>query len=197
MMTPSASPIKVGDPAPDFRLPTADGKSVGLSDYRDRRAVMLWFTKGIACPFCRQQMAQLNQALPRFRELRTELLQVTPTPPERAQIYFRRFSLPFPYLCDDGFTIYLRYGLSFRSHGLIKKGTRLVRSAMGRVRSLRSPYPRPMIVAPSEVAGLSADSDTGFFIVDTSGIIRFTAQDIYPLGLPGNEEILKRLAQIS
>jgi thioredoxin-dependent peroxiredoxin len=38
---------RVGEPAPDFRLPTADGTEVGLSDYRGRRNLVCWFSKGL------------------------------------------------------------------------------------------------------------------------------------------------------
>jgi len=42
----AAHAIRVGDMAPDFRLPGADGKTHQLSDYRDKQAVVLaWFPK--------------------------------------------------------------------------------------------------------------------------------------------------------
>lgn len=37
----------VGDPAPDFTLPAHDGTAVSLADYRGRRRVILWFSKGL------------------------------------------------------------------------------------------------------------------------------------------------------
>jgi peroxiredoxin len=37
----------VGTPAPDFRLTSAQGAEVALQDYRDRRHVILWFSKGL------------------------------------------------------------------------------------------------------------------------------------------------------
>ncbi len=39
--------IQVGDEAPDFRLPTAQGGEVALSDYRGQRHVLLMFLKGM------------------------------------------------------------------------------------------------------------------------------------------------------
>jgi len=38
--------LKVGDKAPDFVLPNGDGKSVSLSDYTARGAVVVVFYRG-------------------------------------------------------------------------------------------------------------------------------------------------------
>ena len=37
----------VGEPAPDFTLPTHDGREVALAAYRGHRRVVLWFSKGL------------------------------------------------------------------------------------------------------------------------------------------------------
>lgn len=36
----------VGKPAPDFALPAAGGEDVSLSDYRGKKAVLLYFSMG-------------------------------------------------------------------------------------------------------------------------------------------------------
>lgn len=42
----SASPLKVGDLAPDFTLPGSDGKTYKLSEFKGKKAVVLaWFPK--------------------------------------------------------------------------------------------------------------------------------------------------------
>jgi peroxiredoxin len=37
----------VGAPAPEFRLPGADGTEIALADYRGTRHLVLWFSKGL------------------------------------------------------------------------------------------------------------------------------------------------------
>lgn len=37
----------VGEAAPDFTLPTPDGTEIGLADFRGRRRVVIWFSKGL------------------------------------------------------------------------------------------------------------------------------------------------------
>jgi peroxiredoxin Q/BCP len=41
-----AADLKVGDKAPDFKLPGSDGKTYKLSDYKGKKAVVVaWFPK--------------------------------------------------------------------------------------------------------------------------------------------------------
>ena len=44
--TQEASALQVGDPAPDFDLPTADGGHVRLSDFRGEKPALLFFSMG-------------------------------------------------------------------------------------------------------------------------------------------------------
>jgi len=54
-----------GKPAPDFSLPSYDGKTYKLSQFRGKK-VMLFFNEGIMCyPACWNQVAALGQD-PRF-----------------------------------------------------------------------------------------------------------------------------------
>jgi peroxiredoxin Q/BCP len=39
--------LKVGDPAPDFRLPADDGRMVTLADYRGRWLALYFFPKAL------------------------------------------------------------------------------------------------------------------------------------------------------
>ena len=38
---------KAGDPAPEFRLPSDDGKEISLSDYRGKYVVLFFFVKAL------------------------------------------------------------------------------------------------------------------------------------------------------
>ena len=67
----------VGDPAPPLRLPCAQGGEIDLQSYRGRALVIVWFTKGFSCPFCRQQMSQLARVAPKYRAVGAEVLVVS------------------------------------------------------------------------------------------------------------------------
>lgn len=112
------SGVAVGQKAPPFRLPSAQGGEVGLAECLARGPVVLWFTKGMACGFCRNQMSQLARGYPRLRAAGAELLEVTPTPLDRGHFYARSFTLPFPYLCDPAREVFRQYALDERSHSV-------------------------------------------------------------------------------
>jgi peroxiredoxin len=192
--------LTVGQRAPSFRLPSAQGPEVALEDYRGRSNVILFFAKGMACGFCRQKMSQLARGLPRFRELDTEIVMVSPTTLDRGRFYARNFQLPFAYVCDPDYQVYAAYGLVVRPHSLPWK----VGVA---VNAMRMPQPEtefgPAKPTFGEMKRLLNDDDLGFFIIDKGGVIRFHAAGAYssfegtkPVGgyaIPSNEDIVREL----
>ena len=189
--------VKIGDRPPTFRLPSAQGTDVGLGDFAGRR-VIVWFTKGMACPFCRQQMSQLARSYAEIKALGAEVLQVTLTRPERARVYARQFTLPFPYLCDPDFRVRRTWGMDVRSHGVGYYARRLFNG-------MTSPQPEndfgKLNPAPGELPNLLADDDAGFFILDGDGIVSFASAGAYvqggtPHAIPSNDEILRELERL-
>jgi peroxiredoxin len=98
--------VEVGQPAPSFRLIAGQGGEIGPADYRGKSNLVIWFTKGMACPFCRTQMSQFARGMGRLKAAGAELIQVTPTKPERARFYVKNFPIPFPYLCDPDLSVH-------------------------------------------------------------------------------------------
>jgi peroxiredoxin len=191
--------ITVGQAAPSFRLPSAQGGEVGLDDYRGRKNVIVWFTKGMGCPFCRTQMTQISRAYSDVQKLGGEILEVTVSPVRRARIYAEKFRLPFPYLCDPDYEVRQKWGVASRSHGVGHYVTALVKG-------LTTPAPANDFgtFAPplDELPRILSDDDMGFFIVDKQGIVRYAATGMYRIdssgvSVPGNEEILRELGKLS
>jgi peroxiredoxin len=187
--------IGVGQVAPSFRLPSGQGPEVALDDYRGKKNVIVWFTKGMACPFCRQQMSQLGRAHAEFAARDAELVEVTNTPPERARVYAQKFGLRFPYLCDPDHRVRREWGIEVRSHGPLYYAKTLVGG-------MKAPKPETDFPGEpfklSEMPSLLADEDMGFFIVDKAGVVRYALGGAYvtPTGLrqvPSNAEILREL----
>jgi peroxiredoxin len=196
------SHLRVGDRAPAFRLPAAQGGESGPEDHRGRSNLILFFAKGMACSFCRQKMSQLARGLPRFRALDAEILQIAPTKPERGRFYAQNFPLPFPYLCDPDYTVYEAYGMTVRPHSLLWKAAALV-SGM-RVPDAENDF-GPVKPALGEIGRLLNDDDLGFFVLDKEGVIRYERTGSYVLfddgkevgvrPIPSNDEIVVVLEQ--
>jgi putative peptide zinc metalloprotease protein len=46
--------LDIGGSAPEFSLKTVQGASVDLASFRRRQRVLVWFSRGFTCPFCRR-----------------------------------------------------------------------------------------------------------------------------------------------
>ena len=191
--------LKLGEPARPFTLPAAQGGEVSLEDYKGRHSVVLWFTKGMACVFCRQQMSQLSRAYQRLKEHGGEVVQVTTSPLSRARFYAGKFSLPFTYLCDPEARVFRAWGLLSRPHGPVYYAKTLVRGM--RASQLDNDFGTFMPTV-TEMPALLSDSDMGFFIIDRAGTVRYVLAGPYrqktgTRGIPGADEIVRELDRCS
>ncbi len=169
--------VEIGQRAPGFRLPSGRGGEVGPDDYRGRAPLIVWFTKGMACPFCRTQMSQLARGYPKIKALGAEVLQITPTKPERARFYAQSFTIPFPYLCDPDYRVHRQWGIDVRSHSLGWYAKTLYGST-------KIPPPPPAEIGNPkgtlrELPRMLDDSDMGFFVLDREGVVRYKLSGSY------------------
>jgi alkyl hydroperoxide reductase subunit AhpC len=183
-------------------LSSAQGPEVGLEDFHGKKNVIVWFTKGMACPFCRSQMSQLSRIYGDLQKQDTEVLEVSSSGVPRARAYAKRFKLPFSYLCDPDYQVRCAWGLERRSRGLGHYVSRFVQGATAE----EPPNDYGAFFPPlDEMRNLLTDDDMGFFIVDKRGVVRYALSGPYrqPTGtgkpqrrqLPSNEEIVREVAK--
>jgi peroxiredoxin len=60
LLPTSPGRVKVGMPAPDFTLESKDAEMVTLSQFRERKNIVMVFYRGYWCPFCVAQLAELK-----------------------------------------------------------------------------------------------------------------------------------------
>ena len=90
MTTTSSRPLQPGDPAPSFVLPAVNREgTVALEDYRGKSPVLVGLFRGLHCPFCRRQVAQLGFTRDKLMDEGVETLAIVNTQTERARQYFQ------------------------------------------------------------------------------------------------------------
>src|SRR5439155_11546222 len=105
--------LQPGDPAPDFTLPAVhrDG-TVSLGDYRGRSPLLLAIFRGIYCPFCRRQIAQLSLTRDKLLAVGDETLAVVASDLERTRLYFRYRPTRVPLAVDPTLITHRAFSVS-------------------------------------------------------------------------------------
>lgn len=65
----------IGKSAPDFTLPTLDGKSLNLTKYRDGKQAIIFFW-ATWCPHCRAELKKLNENIAQIEKQDIKLILV-------------------------------------------------------------------------------------------------------------------------
>ena len=190
----TAGVLEIGTPAPNFRLASAQGGEITLEDYRGQRNVILWLSRGLYCPFCRRYMTQLRLSYREIQARGAEILQVTYSTPEEARLYFRQYQLLFPYLCDPERAVYPLYGIRI-VHEAVPALAATIAVSVAAVMSDRlfrgektaSPLPYMKRYGSTDM------EQQAVFIIDKSGIIRYTHASSSLGGLPSNAEYFRQL----
>ena len=97
-MTDSAR-LEVGDKAPAFSLPDADGKTVKLSDFKDRK-VIVYFYPAASTPGCTKQACDFRDSLAELNESGIDVVGISPDKPEKLAKFRDAEALTFPLLSD-------------------------------------------------------------------------------------------------
>ena len=96
-----ASSVKAGDLAPDFSLASADGQTLGLSDYRGKSEVVLFFYPGRLAGL-HGRGCSFRDSHEAFLEAGAVVIGVSSDPPAEHRAFAGEHRLPFPLLTDDG-----------------------------------------------------------------------------------------------
>src|SRR5437870_13222494 len=89
----------VGEIAPRFSLPSLSGSMVDLAWYRGRSNVIVWFSRGFTCPFCRVYTDGVRAGYDALRAVVTEVIQVAHNILGGAIRSFVVFIMPVPSVC--------------------------------------------------------------------------------------------------
>ena len=113
MPEPTSAPTlpKVGAPAPDFCLPSTEGRDICLSDYRDKQAVVLYFYPRDDTPGCTAEACSFRDLRRTFQDRGVEILGVSTDSVTSHQKFREKYGLNFPLLADRDHQVAERYGV--------------------------------------------------------------------------------------
>lgn len=103
---------EVGYRAPDFALPTLDGQTVHLSDFRRKKAIFLNFWATWCAP-CRLEMPTMEKVYQEYKSQGLEILAVSldAGPTSVVKNYLQELKLTYPVLLDPNMEVLRLYRL--------------------------------------------------------------------------------------
>jgi peroxiredoxin Q/BCP len=101
--------LAVGDKAPAFSLPDADGKTVKLSDYKGRK-VIVYFYPAASTPGCTKQACDFRDNLTQLGDAGLDVIGISPDKPEKLAKFRDAEALTFPLLSDPERKVLTEWG---------------------------------------------------------------------------------------
>jgi peroxiredoxin Q/BCP len=101
---------KEGRLAPDFTLPSSDGREISLEDLRGKNVILYFYVRD-ATPGCTQQACDFRDSLVRLRIANTEVLGVSDDDIATHEKFRDKHALPFPLLADTDHAVSDAYGV--------------------------------------------------------------------------------------
>jgi peroxiredoxin Q/BCP len=98
-----------GDPAPDFTLPTDDGRTVTLSELRGRK-VIVYFYPAAMTPGCTTQACDFTDSLDSLKGAGYEVLGISPDSAAKLATFRERDHLTITLLADEDKAVMQEWG---------------------------------------------------------------------------------------
>jgi thioredoxin-dependent peroxiredoxin len=102
---------EVGQPAPDFTLPSTDDQDVTLSAFKGKQAVVLYFYPRDDTPGCTAEACSFRDLRSLFNQHGAEILGISPDTIKSHKKFQQKHHLTFPLLADSDHAIAEQYGV--------------------------------------------------------------------------------------
>ena len=108
--------VQTGKPADEFALPDQDGNIVKLSDFKDKRHVLLIFVRGDWCPGCHMMLRTYEKNNEKFRTKNVLVMAIGPDPVGVNRNMVEKLGLDFKVLSDEGQRTAMIYGVQLKEY---------------------------------------------------------------------------------
>ncbi len=102
--------LKEGDKAPDFKLPSQDGKIVKLSDFKGRKIALYFYVRDFT-PGCTNQACSMRDGHDKLRSNGIVTLGLSTDNIESHKKFAVKYGLPFTILSDANAKVAKAYGV--------------------------------------------------------------------------------------
>ncbi|HTD65288.1 MAG TPA: peroxiredoxin, partial [Candidatus Limnocylindria bacterium] len=117
----AAATPKVGDAAPAFEAKDQDGKTVKLSDYAGKQAVLLYFYPRDQTPGCTKEACGFRDRLDDLKKKGVAVLGVSRDDAESHKKFIAKENLNFPLLTDTEGKLTETYGAGMEGRMLARR----------------------------------------------------------------------------
>jgi len=108
-----ANAIKIGEKAPHFNLPNAQGELVDLEALVKQGPLVITFYRGNWCPYCNLQLRALQERLGEIKALGASLIAISPQVPDGSMTADDISKMDFIVLSDQDAKVASQYGVAW------------------------------------------------------------------------------------
>ena len=101
----------IGKPAPDFSLPSTNGESVSLRQFKGKKTVILYFYPKDETPGCTREACDFRDRFAEFDRAGVVVLGVSTDGMDSHRHFVEKHSLPFTLLSDEDASVSKMYGV--------------------------------------------------------------------------------------
>ena len=103
--------LKRGDAAPGFTLPSSEGGTILLDQFKGKKSVVLFFYPKDNTPGCTKEACDFRDRLSRFHKKNTMLFGISLDSIDSHQRFIDKYNLTFPLLSDEDISVSKAYGV--------------------------------------------------------------------------------------
>jgi PAS domain S-box-containing protein len=108
--------VKIGEQATEFALPDQDGTITKLSDFKDKRHLLLIFVRGDWCPGCHMMLRTYERERAKFASKNILVMAIGPDPIGVNRGMVEKLGLDFKVLADEGQRTAMVYGVQLNTY---------------------------------------------------------------------------------
>ncbi|MEO3946145.1 thioredoxin-dependent thiol peroxidase [Gorillibacterium sp. CAU 1737] len=102
--------LQIGQQAPDFALPSTNGETVRLRDYRGKKVVLYFYPKDNT-PGCTTEACDFRDKHEAFSDVNAAIIGISTDPVKSHEKFAGKYGLPFVLLADEQRQVANAYGV--------------------------------------------------------------------------------------